>query len=327
MTKDETVNKSSVNKKAKQKETNQFDATTSNVSFVPKPVPKVSDCIEETNWLLDNDINCFGEKLEFRHHSSCTYGYVPSYLYEWAAKRNFSSCLTYLHMLNTKHYYSFFIPLINSLEQGDHWFLAYVLFPTKTIMIMDSLRKNTEMYYKNHFMSICDLVAVVFESAGKSPDFVNWKLVVDSESYQQKNTFDCGIFVCLYMYSIMNNDYGYLSRLRKNRRDVVRRVLDEYPMPPRKIEHRYTYSGWQSYPSLDYTYEKGCTVIAKFESTLKSIKCVMCQQKIEGSKIRCIVCGNEAHIKCLSQEDRICYCEKEINYGSPGYKHPNDSEN
>lgn len=321
--KDETSNKNSTNNESNEKEIHRFVSTTSDV---PKSTSKASDCITDNNWLRSDDIDCFGEKLAFRHQSSYTYGFAPSYLYEWAAKRNFNSLLTYMHMFNIKQNYSFFVPVINSLEQGNHWFLACVVFLTKTIMIMDPIRKTIDKnYYRQHFMNICDLVTIAMESAGGQPDFENWKLVVDSECYQQKNDFDCGIFVCLYMYSIMNKDYGYLSRLRKNRRDVVRRVLDEYPLPPMKIEHRYNCQIWQSYPCLEYTYEKGSIVIANLESALKA-KCIMCKEKIEGSKTRCIVCGTEAHNKCLLPDDVICFCEMNRHHGTPVYKHPSDEE-
>lgn len=319
-----TVNQHSTNiqPKINEKEADRFNSTTSDVSCATKPIPKLSDCITANNWLRSEDIDCFGEKLAFQHASSYTYGFVPSYLYEWAAKRNFASLLTYLHMLNIKHYYSFFVPVINSLENGNHWFLACVLFTTKTIMIMDSMRKKEEKYYRQHFMNVCDLISVAMESAGGQPDFKNWKLIVDSECYQQKNDFDCGIFVCLYMYSIMNKDYGYISRLRKNRRDVVRRVIDEYPSPPSKIEQRYNCNNWISYPDLNYTYEKGSIVIFEFESTLKAIKCVRCKEKIEGSKVRCIVCGTEAHSKCLLPDDEICFCQENQHRFTPNYQSP-----
>ena len=181
---------------------------------------------------------------------------------------------------------------------------------------MDSVRQQSEKFYLKHFFDICDLVSIIGDSANKSFRFEGWRLFVDSECYQQNNGYDCGTFVCLYMYSIMNNDYDYTRRLKKNRRDVLRRVIDQCPEPSKRTEVRFTYKGWFQYPQFEYDYVNGSTIISEFQMALKYLNCSICGQKVEREKERCIVCNNEAHKKCLNENNLLCLCQKDRNYSS-----------
>ena len=288
------------------------------ISLVAKPSPKLSDSIKDNNWLEGSDLDRFGERVVTQHTASNVYAFANFYLYQWIAHQNYPSCLSYLHMLNTKNHYAFFVPFITSFGQGpeNHWCLACVFFSSKTILFIDSKRRTTDKYYRQYFFRICELVNLVVHSADKSMAFEHWRLVVDSECYQQKNDYDCGTFVCLYMYSIINGDYDYVNRLKKNKRNIVRRVIDEVPAPPQQHLVHHAYKGWMRFPDMNYTFAKGSKVISQFQSALKNIKCSICLQKIEGEKQRCIACNNEAHQRCLNEDNRLCECKLETTYSS-----------
>lgn len=86
-------------------------------------------------------------------------------------------------------------------------------------------------------------VQLVFHLAKKHVKFEDWKFIVASprDLRQQTNGFDCGPFVCLYMYSLLTNDFNF-PKTCKQIRLFVKEILNTYSFPEQKRSSKSTAS-------------------------------------------------------------------------------------
>ena len=88
---------------------------------------------------------------------------------------------------------------------NEHWALAAIYFREKKICWYDSVG-NTDYYKLYHLLQYLEDAHKACEDPNKGTfDRNDWKLVPCAESVPtQRNSYDCGVFLCMYADFIMN---------------------------------------------------------------------------------------------------------------------------
>ena len=88
---------------------------------------------------------------------------------------------------------------------SDHWFLLCVLPKVQQILILDSAAGD---YVKPTTEIAVVKMLEIFEQTGEFTNLHEWACYTNTKSEipQQQNTYDCGIFICLYARSLARSD-------------------------------------------------------------------------------------------------------------------------
>ena len=300
-------------------------------------ISKLSDSIQAKNELNDNSIDLFGGKLIHTLNSGLkldAFAYCFSFMQFYlqpnkvfipktqildaSARPNLDSCLYHLKHIDFKTNYALMVPLNTDLNGGYHWFLATIFFPLKRIVLFDS-QYTGDKDYREYFLMLFHLVEMIAFKEEKKTSLYDWKFMVAStaELPQQTNGYDCGVFTCLYMYSIMGNDLQFANSLNnEEKRQFVRDTLDNYPLPsrssrsPSETNRQPTISLGIQLKNIHFTVSSSATVVNMFHEFLRNDKCVKCKKGFEKNRniYRCIFCNYTMHVVCIKNFELKCLC-------------------
>ena len=82
---------------------------------------------------------------------------------------------------------------------GAHWLLGCIVWKSKTAYIFNSMTLNDDRCFK-HLMKIVSLSHAIANIPFLSS---NWRMILASDSYKQRNSFDCGVFTCFHAASLI----------------------------------------------------------------------------------------------------------------------------
>lgn len=156
--------------------------------------------LNEGSWLNDEVINFYLSLIMERSGSeeAKTAGWPRVYtfntfFYQKLAASGYAAVKRWTRSVDIFSFDILLVPLHCSM----HWCLAAVDFRKRTIHYYDSLMSKGD---KGHFL--LQLRSYVEdESQGKKKESIDWKaweLIVAEDAPQQKNTSDCGVFICQY---------------------------------------------------------------------------------------------------------------------------------
>lgn len=88
--------------------------------------------------------------------------------------------------------------------------------PLKTIVIFDSLLDNNRPY-EDYFKNFAILADMIFFDLNQEFNIFDRSLILASDCHQQGNGNDCGIFACLNMYGVINNDFDFVKKMPRSK--------------------------------------------------------------------------------------------------------------
>ncbi|KAJ1525567.1 hypothetical protein ONE63_010371 [Megalurothrips usitatus] len=95
--------------------------------------------------------------------------------------------------------------LVPTLIKGNHWILFLVVVKTKKIIILNSMYEGKQL--SSSLLLHLQILRLLIQKShiqcfGGPPDWKLWSVHSPSDTYLQTNGSDCGLFVCLWSYSI-----------------------------------------------------------------------------------------------------------------------------
>lgn len=91
-----------------------------------------------------------------------------------------------------------------------HFCLGIIMMKEKKIILIDSMNLNMDellSYCMRHkmFLSMALLVLMIKRVDDDNDPLDDWKFIYSRDSIKQQNNYDCGIFVCLNVYSFLTD--------------------------------------------------------------------------------------------------------------------------
>ncbi|XP_050533543.1 uncharacterized protein LOC126901230 isoform X2 [Daktulosphaira vitifoliae] len=130
--------------------------------------------------------------------------YVSTYIYNCVREELFSPLIEYLHNLITSKE---MLILVNVHIATDHWVLGVIDLNKKQITILDSQKNHRlrEFTYL-HFIMCAYFNVKTFHAKSKlKPIDSNCQFILAKNAIQQKNSYDCGLHVCLHAFHYITN--------------------------------------------------------------------------------------------------------------------------
>ncbi|KAI1289894.1 hypothetical protein HDE_08654 [Halotydeus destructor] len=87
------------------------------------------------------------------------------------------------------------------VDDAEHWVLGIIVKSTQTVYLIDSV--DDARLRKPIFKNLAVMVSMMFRMEGLSVDLKDWAFTYSSDCKTQANNYDCGVFVALNVYSIL----------------------------------------------------------------------------------------------------------------------------
>ncbi|XP_065675504.1 uncharacterized protein LOC136091725 [Hydra vulgaris] len=94
------------------------------------------------------------------------------------------------------------------IERGNHWILGVISLNNNYICIFDSLRLNNNR--REHFVELMKIAQISSTLAQSKLDMSKFKFYYSLDCEQQNNSFDCGVYVILWVYQIIKGQKEYV---------------------------------------------------------------------------------------------------------------------
>lgn len=163
----------------------------------------LAELILEDNWLNSSIVNEAALAEITRQSKNDLFCFLDSSLYGDVVDSSRSGPLVgYLQRAQAETKKRMLIIINTNLQLGIHWILGYIKFDEKTILICDSMI-HQERNYEYIFRNLFKLVKLVLQLKQMKTDINQWKFVILTDLDQQPNSWDCGVYVCLYIKQIL----------------------------------------------------------------------------------------------------------------------------
>jgi hypothetical protein len=90
------------------------------------------------------------------------------------------------------------------VDSKSHYVLGGIIFKTKIVFIMDSIRKPPRDRVED-FNILLKIAAASVSTSGEEFCTESWQCVYATDSPLQKNSFDCGLYCAANVFTIVNN--------------------------------------------------------------------------------------------------------------------------
>ena len=94
-----------------------------------------------------------------------------------------------------------------AIHKPRHWIAACIFFHEKRIVVYDSMKNAGEKGNEVFSNALLLFVRGQSEQNKEGGDTEGWELVTDPEGIgKQQNSYDCGVFVCMYAHYLMKQE-------------------------------------------------------------------------------------------------------------------------
>ncbi|XP_043271898.1 sentrin-specific protease 1-like [Venturia canescens] len=149
------------------------------------------ETLQEKKWLNDEIINSYLDLLsEDETLGHRIYG-MNSFFFPRLHISGYQAIKRWTKKINLFEFDKVIVPI----HLGHHWCLAVINFGNKTIKYYDSLGGENRQYLEEL------LQYLMLEASKKGQRDFNkeeWKLVIKKNIPRQLNTYDCGVFICMF---------------------------------------------------------------------------------------------------------------------------------
>ncbi|XP_050541998.1 uncharacterized protein LOC126905905 [Daktulosphaira vitifoliae] len=170
---------------------------------VPLPPIEITDIVKSLkvmNYIvgdvIDDVINFFIVKSQKQD----TILYISTYIYSSICGNNYLPLIDHIHNTITSKET---LILVNVNVFSAHWILGVINLKKKKIIILDSKKSSIPLkqFEHLHFIMCAYLNVKTFNAKSKlKPIESKCKFIFDENAVQQRNPFDCGIFVCIHAF-------------------------------------------------------------------------------------------------------------------------------
>lgn len=194
------------------------------------------------------------------------------------------------------------------IHSPGHWMLGIVSQFYQTIVIVDSMFSR-DKDYQPIFQNLTIMLQMLANLENKSVDFSSWKFNVATDSDQQKNFYDCGLFVCFNVLGAITNRVSIVGHPLFGR-TYLKNILDSDidvinpPMPTYNISNIELYA-----PQIRYAYMSLTSFYNKTHNLILNPKILCCDNKFIWKISKCKTCKEVYHDHCKNVNDYMCKCE------------------
>eukprot|EP01080_Neovahlkampfia_damariscottae_P009546 gene9546-1750_t len=182
----------------------------------------IKESLNGCTWLNDNIITFYYLYLENEKYKDKNYSFIcPSTVFMIQMLENYEDIVEQVSHLELSKKDLIFIPINDSTDiyssGGSHWSLMVYVKKVKKYFYFDSCGESNFLAAQR----VVSKIALLIDSKAKTGDEV---LLETSQSSQQKNGFDCGVFTLSNSDNIAENngkldfkkiDQNYVSKFRK----------------------------------------------------------------------------------------------------------------
>lgn len=267
---------------------------------------KLSDSVKDTSLLEGDHINDFCTKIIALNKKDDYFLVFPSWLLQFISNglESYSPVYDFLIRYNASNYLVFLVVI----HSPGHWMLGIVSRFHETIVIMDSMF-SYDKDYRPIFQNLTILLQMLANIENKSVDFSSWKFNVATDNDQQKNLYDCGLFVCFNVLGAITNRASMVGHPLFGRA-YLKNILDsdinvKIPsMPDYNISIMELYAA-----QVRYGYTSLTSFYNKIHNLILNPKILCCDNKFIWKISKCKRCKEVYHEHCKNMNDYMCKCE------------------
>lgn len=273
------------------------------------------------NWLRGDVIESFAERQLIINNSTCFCSLIPHHIPQAVhVNKDFSfktcfDCFS-VNFTASKLFHFVIINTDLSLEVkigGFHWILGFIAMPFKQIWILDSMLKEKDAkFYQTYFLNLVRTVEMLCLMSGQTVKIEEWKFTVATDSFQQKDYYECGDIVAFNIAGFLQNNI-HLAEVISNTRDHIIEILNRPLKDLKKGSQiqRYFFQSQCELADIQYVFGPVAPFVSEFNSYLVNLTCDFCETSLKGDLLHCLDCGSVFHKGCGSYQQNLCLCFKE----------------
>ncbi|XP_050541191.1 uncharacterized protein LOC126905497 isoform X2 [Daktulosphaira vitifoliae] len=195
---------------------NQFLSKTADEKKSPdelgwvKPYYPDNESLISQEWIQSNVMDDIINYLIISNEKENSVDYIPSGIYSFFLIKDYSILKNISSLSDILKKDMIIISINTDPLNGCHWILGIIHIKQKKIIILDSfLIMKSDLTI--HFSTLLRMLFLFYtiSSYCNGTDFMlninEWELVKASNALQQKNNYDCGLFVCLHALSFLTD--------------------------------------------------------------------------------------------------------------------------
>lgn len=163
-----------------------------------------------SSFIIDDVIN----NLVISYEKEKSILYIPSGIYAYFYTMHDSINILQTFINSDTLNKDFILITINTQPlKGEHWILGIIHLKLKMIIILDSIISLNQK--KEHFICLIQItylyhnVLNYFNKTSFKFNLDDWQCVYASDSIQQGNMYDCGLYVCLHAFFYISDSYFF----------------------------------------------------------------------------------------------------------------------
>ncbi|XP_050541193.1 uncharacterized protein LOC126905498 [Daktulosphaira vitifoliae] len=175
-----------------------------------KPYYPDNESLISQEWIQSNVLDDIINYLIISNEKENSVEYIPSGIYSFFLIKDYSILKNIFSISDILKKDMIIISINTDLLKGCHWILGIIHIKQKKIIILDSfLIMKSDLTI--HFSTLLRMLFLFYtiSSYCNGTDFMlninEWELVKASNALQQKNNYDCGLFVCLHALSFLTD--------------------------------------------------------------------------------------------------------------------------
>lgn len=177
----------------------------------------------------------------------------------------------------------------------------------ETVLILDSLF-DEKKDYQPIFQKFTVLLQMLGNIENKTVDLTRWNFRVATDSNQQNNFYDCGLFVCFNVLGAITNRVNIITHPLFGR-NYFKEILDSpinIPKPPRS---NLDFDTKLSAVQVQYNFTTACSFYNKLHDIILNPKIKCCDNGLIFKISKCSLCKQIFHDQCKNTIGYMCKCE------------------